>query len=216
MSFDDDAFDPTEDTEDVENDAGVDEVELERGYLRQADYTKKTQEVAQLRREAEALRQEAAEALALKQLMDRNPKAVIASLLGVDAEDQAEYLDPDEVADKRLKALEAKLEAQENEARFRKDVAVVAEEVGIDTTPEEVAKFMADNGGFMPLKAALKLMKTEGVAAEKAARQEEVINAKKNLGVVGASSHRGSESTPKVSSMRDAFALAAKQTGFKL
>lgn len=90
--------------------------ELQQGYMRQADYTRKTQDVAETQRRVETLdRFEAA--------LDADPEGTIKELLdayGVDLGNTAQPSDADESdsgepltdAEKRIAALEAEIEAQ--------------------------------------------------------------------------------------------------------
>jgi len=59
-AYEDDEEQPEEDSEESEEEIPVDE--LKAGYLRQQDYTKKTQELAQMRKELEELKANMAEA----------------------------------------------------------------------------------------------------------------------------------------------------------
>jgi len=86
--------------------------ELRNGYLRQRDYTRKTQEIAEQRTR---LKQYETLALAL----ERNPQAALEALreayLGSDQQDtQDEYLDP---VERELRELQAWREQQERAAR---------------------------------------------------------------------------------------------------
>ena len=121
--------------------------ELIQGYSRQADYTRKTQETARLRQEAE-------QALAVQQALQANPgltMQVLANQAGMSVEDylgltpreRAEaQADPDEYADpleralaeerQARMALEQRFESQEADRRLQSAVNGLKQEYQID------------------------------------------------------------------------------------
>lgn len=112
------------------------------GYQRQADYTRKTQEVAQMREQLET-------AAALQQALEDNPAQTLAILQAIykDADveaAEAEMLDPQEA---RLRQLETWYEAEQQratEAQVQAELDRIHAEHGVDQ--EELLRFAVDNG----------------------------------------------------------------------
>ena len=191
--------------------------ELQNGYQRQADYTRKTQEIAV---ERERLQQ----AEAIVSALENDPSGTLQTLarsFNVDTFDQPQT-DEDgyelDATEKKLVELESKLAKQEQAQRVQQ----VEREV--DTLQEKYGEFdrkellnHALKHGIPNLEAAYTHMRFNEVksTADKLTQEQEITNKKREAAVVssGGSTQAGSESkpTPQISSLRDAFALAKEQ-----
>jgi len=133
--------------------------ELKGGGLRQADYTKKTQEVAELRREAET-------ALTLQRALQANPQGTLQWLAeqngmslaqaqaAVDAaQDQDDWWDDSPSADpleQRLSAIEQWHQEQEAERQLNAVFGGLKAKYGDDFNEQEVARAATARGIFDP------------------------------------------------------------------
>ena len=191
--------------------------ELQNGYQRQADYTRKTQEIAV---ERERLQQ----AEAIVSALENDPSGTLQTLarsFNVDTFDQPQTNEDGyelDATEKKLVELESKLAKQEQAQRVQQ----VEREV--DTLQEKYGEFdrqellnHALKNGIPNLEAAYTHMRFNEVktTADKLSQEQEITNKKREAAVVtpGGSTQSGTESepTPEVSSLRDAFALAKKQ-----
>ena len=201
--------------------------ELQNGYQRQADYTRKTQEIA-------AERERLAQAEAIVSALEYDPAGTLDTLaksfnVGVptpqptmpaqqttsyDSEEPQE-IDP---MQQKLSALEHKIARQEQVQKVRQV------ERQVDTLQEKYGEFNrqellnhALRYGIPNLEAAYTHWQFNDVktTADKLSQEQEITNKKRDAGVVtpGGSTQSGTETepTPQVSSLRDAFALAKKQ-----
>lgn len=193
--------------------------EARNGYLRQSDYTRKTQELAMERARL-------AEAEALVAALQNDPSATLTALqeaFSVESNsDPYAELDPDQA---RIAALEAKVEAQERAAT---QAAIEAE---LDVLHEQFGEFddsilfaHAIKGGFPNLKAAYADMNFGTLQAQleqlskKQQEEEQRIAAKRQAANTvhngasraGATAPAGQE---KFDSLRDAFLAAKKSLG---
>lgn len=104
--------------------------EMRRGYLRQSDYTRKTQEVAEARRRLNALEQ-------LADALENDPKGTLQALQTAFAEqadaDDLEELDPVEA---RLRAHDAFIQRQEAEARQAQIIAEATQALQAHQLPQ--------------------------------------------------------------------------------
>ena len=191
--------------------------ELQNGYQRQADYTRKTQEIAV---ERERLQQ----AEAIVSALENDPSGTLQTLarsFNVDTFDQPQT-DEDgyelDATEKKLVELESKLAKQEQAQRVQQ----VEREV--DTLQEKYGEFdrkellnHALKHGIPNLEAAYTHMRFNEVksTADKLTQEQEITNKKREAAVVapGGSTQSGTtpEPTPQVTSLREAFALAKQQ-----
>ncbi len=194
--------------------------ELQQGYQRQADYTRKTQEIA-----AERDRLQQAEAIV--SALEHDPEGTLQTLahsFNVTSFSQqnsnsevSEYeeIDPTQ---KKLVELENKIAKQEQVQRVQRverEVNTLQEKYG-EFDRQELLNHALKNG-IPNLEAAYTHWRFNDVksTADKLSQEQEITNKKRDAAVVtpGGSTQSGTESepTPQVSSLREAFALAKQQ-----
>lgn len=201
------------------------------GYSRQADYTRKTQELAEQRQQLQW-------ASAIQAALENNPAQTIdllANHYGIsraEAKEMADdwsvdsdtWNDPVETKmtelDKRIRAFEE----QQAYAKLERDVQALQTKYGDDFNPQEVVA-AAIAQGSSNLEAVYKQIAFDRVAAkaeaatklavDKTAQQEKVIEAKRNAGVVssGSSAKAAKDEAGPIRSVSDAWAAAKKQYG---
>lgn len=201
------------------------------GYSRQADYTRKTQELAEQRQQLQW-------ASAIQAALENNPAQTIdllANHYGIsraEAKEMADdwsvdsdtWNDPVEAKmtelDKRIRAFEE----QQAYAKLERDVQELQTKYGDDFNPQEVVA-AAIAQGSSNLEAVYKQIAFDRVAAkaeaakqlavDKTAQQEKVIEAKRNAGVVssGSSAKAAKDEAGPIRSVSDAWAAAKKQYG---
>ena len=197
--------------------------ELQDGYQRQADYTRKTQELAEERQ-----RLQQAEAIA--SALESDPAGTIAALssaFGVTdtlPATEPNYSDgvEEDPTTKRLAHLEAQMERQAQANRqqaLEREVSTLKKKYG-DFDTSELFRHALTNR-IPNLDAAFTHMKYGEMAgtAEKLQKDQDITDAKRGAMKVasggstqsGAVVSEGSEGKP--SSLREAFALAKKQHG---
>ena len=194
--------------------------ELQQGYQRQADYTRKTQEIA-----AERDRLQQAEAIV--SALEHDPEGTlqtlahsfnVAPITGQQVSDD-EYAEVDPTQQK-LAELEHKIARQEQMERVQRverEVSTLQEKYG-EFNREELLNHALKNG-IPNLEAAYTHMRFNDVksTADKLSQEQEITNKKREAAVVtpGGSTQSGveTEPTPQVSSLREAFALAKQQLG---
>ena len=193
------------------------------GYQRQADYTRKTQELSKQRQEIQT-------AAAIQEALVRDPAGTISLLQQhygvnapqVQAEEDDIWVDPMERELRELKAWKAELEYEKTLTQVEREIQSLEAKYGEDFDREEViAKALAS--GSTDLEATFKLIQFDKVYAERTAATRKVAenakrtNAKKSAQVVqGGTSVSGTTSTAPVSapkSVADAFADAARALG---
>ena len=190
--------------------------ELQNGYQRQADYTRKTQEIAV---ERERLQQ----AEAIVSALENDPSGTLQTLarsFNVDTfkdqpvEEDYNY-DP---TDNRIAELESKIAKQEQAQRVQqveREVTTLQDKYG-EFDRKELLNHALKHG-IPNLEAAYTHMRFNEVksTADKLSQEQEITNKKRDAAVVtpGGSTQTGNtpEPTPEVSSLREAFALAKKQ-----
>ena len=197
--------------------------ELQQGYQRQADYTRKTQEIA-------AERQRLQQAEAIVSALEYDPAGTLNSLansFNVDVGNRSmpqqeevipsSWDEPDPNSEK-LQVLEAKIARQEQIHRVQqveREVNTLQEKYGEFNRQELLNHAVKHN--IPNLEAAYTHMRFNDVksTADKLSQNEEITNKKRDAAVVtaGGSTQSGTENepTPQVSSLRDAFALAKQQ-----
>lgn len=201
------------------------------GYSRQADYTRKTQELAEQRQQLQW-------ASAIQAALENNPAQTIdllANHYGIsraEAKDMADewstgedaWADPVEAKmselDKRIRAFEE----QQAFAKLERDIQTLQTKYGEDFDSQEVvAAALAQ--GTTNLEAVYKQIAFDRVSAkaeaakrlasDKTAQEKEVIEAKRNAGVVssGSSAKAAKEEVGPIRSISDAWNAAKRQYG---
>jgi hypothetical protein len=195
--------------------------EARNGYLRQADYTRKTQELAEMRSRL-------AEAEAITAALQQDPIGTLEALqeaFGVSGgvqEDPFAGLDPDEA---RIVALEQKIAAQEQAATQ----AVIEEELSnlhgqFGDFDDSVLFAHAIKGGFPNLRSAYADMNFNSLQSQleqltaKQQEEEQRLAAKRQAAnTVHNGSSRAGASVPaqpeKYGSLREAYLAAKKSLG---
>lgn len=200
------------------------------GYSRQADYTRKTQELAEQRQQLQW-------ASAIQAALENNPGQTIdllANHYGISRSEakemadewstESEWADPVDTKmselDKRIRAFEE----QQAYAKLERDIATLQAKYGEDFDPQEVVS-NAIAQGTNNLEAVYKQIAFDRVAAkaeaakqlavDKTAQQEKVIEAKRNAGVVssGGSAKAAKEEVGPIRSISDAWNAAKRQYG---
>ena len=196
--------------------------EARNGYLRQSDYTKKTQELAEMR-------QRLADAEAITEALRSDPANTLKALsdafgVGMEIEENDPFmdLDPDE---QRIAILEQKIAAQEQAAT---QAAIEAELNSMRSQYgdfDESALFAhAIKGGFPNLRSAYADMNFNSLQARlaeietKKAEEKKRIAAKRQAAqtVHNGASRNGSvdpANTPTFGSLREAYLAAKKSLG---
>ena len=193
------------------------------GYQRQADYTRKTQELAEQRREVQF-------ASALQQALDKNPAETLAMLqqhygVGVQQEPEFdEYMDPWEkeyrTLDSRIRAFEEQQAMQQLEStvqslqqrygsEFDADEVIAHALATGSTDLEAVYKQIAFDRVFEATRSA------NNVAKQQQIDEQKVVEAKRQAAVVssGPSAASASHDNAVITSLRDAYAVAKQQLG---
>lgn len=207
--------------------------EAKNGYLRQADYTKKTQELAEMRSRL-------AEAEAISAALQRDPYGTIEALkdaFGIpdapttrkksSADDDFLFLDDEDVParaeDDRIAALEAKIAAQEraaNQAALEAELYGLHDQFGDFDDSELFAH--AIRGNFPNLKAAYADLHFDTLRTEyeqltaKQREEQERLAAKRQASVVQNKASRAGATAPtqtQFGSIREAYLAAKKSLG---
>ena len=198
----------------VEQQVSLDE--LQNGYQRQADYTRKTQELA-------SERERLAQGEAIVQALEADPVGAIEALsdaFGLAHEDNQttqmpafEDLDPEE---QRLRRIEQSIETQERAGRqqnLQKDLQMLRNKYETDINESELyAHALRNNIGN--LDAAYAHM-TYGAMQEQA-KNADIVEEKRAANVVdsttgGSTSDNVERAVGAVSSIRDAYRLALEE-----
>ena len=194
------------------------------GYQRQADYTRKTQQLAEERKNVQF-------AQAIQQALDNDPLATIELLKNHYGLDQVESFEEDDIwadpMEKQYKQLEkriASFEEQQAMNELERTIGGLQQKYGDDFDANEVVS-AALAQGTTNLEAVYKQMAFDRLysreqaqrelQARKAQQEQKVVQAKRSSGIVaGGSSAQGSspDSAP-ITSLRDAFAAAKSQLG---
>lgn len=186
--------------------------ELEQGYLRQSDYTRKTQELAQQRADL-------AEAEDLMFALQNDPKATLEALQRhlVGEAEELEDLDPLELEVREHRQFIEQQRSQELQYEVENELADLEEEYG-EFDWDEVLEFAIDRE-IPDLEAALLLYDSE--LEREAARLEangQILAAKRGQPPVarGMSRPQGqvSQSTP-INSVMDAWEAAKRELGYE-
>jgi hypothetical protein len=194
------------------------------GYQRQADYTRKTQQLAEERKNVQF-------AQAIQQALDNDPMATIELLknhYGLDQQDIFEeddiWADPMEKQYKQLERRLASFEEQQAMNELERTIGGLQQKYGDDFDANEVVSVALANG-TTNLEAVYKQMAFDRLynreqaqreaQAQRAQQEQKIVQAKRSSGIVaGGSSAQGSspDSAP-ITSLRDAFAAAKSQLG---
>ncbi len=192
------------------------------GYQRQADYTRKTQELSEQRKQVQF-------GAALQEALQNNPGDTLEMLkqhYGLDAQQTSDedelYMDP---AEKQYRQLETRVKAFEQEKALRdleKTVESLSRKYGDAFDADEViAKALAT--GNSNLEAVYKQtafdrifeqnVTANQVKAKKAEDEKVIVQAKRDATVVskGASAKSADVSSKPVTTLREAYELAKKQ-----
>ena len=191
------------------------------GYQRQADYTRKTQELSEQRKQVQF-------GSALQEALQNDPKSTLELLkqhYGLEEQQSSEdelLLDP---VEKQYRQLESRMKAFEQEKAMReleKTVESLSRKYGDAFDADEViAKALAT--GNSNLEAVYKQtafdrifeqnVTANQVKAKKADDEKAIVQAKRDATVVskGASAKSADVSSKPVTTLRDAFELAKRQ-----
>ena len=194
------------------------------GYQRQADYTRKTQELAEQRKEIQF-------AAAIQQALENDPAETIRLLTehyGIGSQQASEeddlFLDPSE---RQLRELESRVRSFEEAQAMQeleRNINALQQKYGEDFDANEVVAAALASGNDN-LEAVYKMIAFDRlVAKQQAAAQiaqvqaektQAVVEAKRDAAIIsGGSSAQGtSVGIPAISSIKDAFAAAKQQLG---
>jgi hypothetical protein len=194
------------------------------GYQRQADYTRKTQQLAEERKNVQF-------AQAIQQALDNDPSATIELLKNHYGLDQQESFEEDDIwadpMEKQYKQLERRLasfEEQQAMNELERTIGGLQQKYGDDFDANEVVS-VALAQGTTNLEAVYKQMAFDRLYSREQAQRElqsrktqqeqKIVQAKRSSGIVaGGSSAQGSSSdTAPITSLRDAFSAAKAQLG---
>jgi hypothetical protein len=201
------------------------------GYSRQADYTRKTQELAEQRQQLQW-------ASAIQAALENNPAQTIDLLsnhYGISRAEAKEMADEwsmesdtwNDPVDAKMNELDKRIRAFEEQqayAKLERDVQALQTKYGEDFNPQEVVA-AAIAQGSSNLEAVYKQIAFDRVAAkaeaakrlasDKSAQEKEVIEAKRNAGVVssGSSAKAAKEEVGPIRSISDAWTAAKRQYG---
>ena len=194
------------------------------GYQRQADYTRKTQQLAEERKNVQF-------AQAIQQALDNDPSATIELLKNHYGLDQQEVFEEDDIwadpMEKQYKQLERRLasfEEQQAMNELERTIGGLQQKYGDDFDANEVVS-VALAQGTTNLEAVYKQMAFDRLYSREQAQRElqsrktqqeqKIVQAKRSSGIVaGGSSAQGSSSdTAPITSLRDAFSAAKAQLG---
>lgn len=194
------------------------------GYQRQADYTRKTQQLAEERKNVQF-------AQAIQQALDNDPSATIELLKShygiadqMDFEDDDIFVDPMEKQYRQLESRIQSFEEQQAMQELERTISGLQQKYGDDFDANEVVS-VALASGTTNLEAVYKQMAFDKLysnqqaqrelQARKAQKEQEIVQAKRSSGIVaGGSSAQGSSvDTAPITSLRDAFAAAKQQLG---
>lgn len=189
------------------------------GYQRQADYTRKTQELSEQRKQVEF-------AATLAQSLQEDPAGTLQALqqhygVGIQPEVEDEWLDP---AEKQMRQLEQRIAAFEQQKamdELTRTIDILQSKYGEDFNPDEVvAKAIAT--GVTDLEAVFKQITFDKVyskaseASKKLADEQARVQAKRSATIVstGTSSKGGSPvATTAPKTVFEAFEQAKKGLG---
>lgn len=200
------------------------------GYSRQADYTRKTQELAEQRQQLQW-------AAAIQQALDSNPAQTIdllANHYGISKAEAKEMADDfgwaDEISDpieSKMSELDKRIRAFEDQQAYvalEREIQSLQSKYGDDFVPAEVvAAAMAQGNNNLEAvykqiafdRVAAKAEAAKRLAADKKAQEKAVIESKKSANAVsgGSSAKGGGDEAGPIRSISDAWAAAKRQYG---
>jgi hypothetical protein len=194
------------------------------GYQRQSDYTRKTQQLAEERRNVQF-------AQAIQQALDNDPSATIELLKSHYGLEQTESYDDDDLfadpMEKQYRQLESRLRSFEEQQalnELERTLGSLQQKYGEDFDANEVvsqalALGTSDIESVYKQIAFDRLYSKEQAQRElqsrKAQQEQKVVQAKRSSGIVagGSSSQSSSADTAPITSLRDAFSVAKSQLG---
>ena len=193
--------------------------ELRNGYQRQADYTRKTQELA-------AERERLTQAEAIVDALESDPQGAIQALgnaFGVSLgnqnshqEESFEDLDPEEVRLRRLESAIEVLNRAQRQQNMQHEIAQISEEYGVEIDQQKLFSHAIKNK-IPNLKAAYKDMTYDQFAkptanSEMPDASDDIVQLKRDAQVidssVGTPAGNIEKAATAVSSIRDAYELA--------
>ena len=192
------------------------------GYQRQADYTRKTQELSEQRKQVQF-------GVALQEALQNDPKNTLELLKQHYGLEEQQAFDEDELyadpVEKQYRQLESRIKAFEQEKAVRdleKSVELLSKKYGDAFDADEViAKALAT--GNPNLEAVYKQtafdrifeqsLTASQLKTKKAEEEKAIVQAKREATVVskGASAKSADVSSKPVTTLRDAFELAKRQ-----
>jgi len=194
------------------------------GYQRQADYTRKTQQLADERRGVQF-------ASAIQQALDNDPNATIELLkshYGLDQQDSFEeddlWADPMEKQYRQLENRLKSFEEQQAMNELERNIGSLQQKYGEDFDANEVVS-LALARGTTDLESVYKQVAFDRLysgeqarrqaQAQRAQQEQQIVQAKRSSGIVaGGSSAQGtSVDSQPITNLRDAFAAAKQQLG---
>jgi hypothetical protein len=194
------------------------------GYQRQADYTRKTQQLADERRGVQF-------ASAIQQALDNDPNATIELLkshYGLDQQDSFEeddlWADPMEKQYRQLENRLKSFEEQQAMNELERNIGSLQQKYGEDFDANEVVS-LALARGTTDLESVYKQVAFDRLysgeqarrqaQSQRAQQEQQIVQAKRSSGIVaGGSSAQGtSVDSQPITNLRDAFAAAKQQLG---
>lgn len=185
--------------------------ELRSGYLRQSDYTRKTQEIAQQREQYKAFE-------ALQTALQTDPKGTLEALAevygikGADTQDSIEDLDPLELKVRELGEKIERQERAERQARVEQELAAVKQTFSDPDLDEQELLAFAVEKGIVDLNVAYKALRYETAAQATVQKTQQKVEAKRKAPPVeGGAKRPPAAVTPGASkrmSVAEAYRLA--------
>jgi hypothetical protein len=192
------------------------------GYQRQADYTRKTQELSEQRKQLQF-------AATLQEALQKDPENTLRLLnqqfgttqAPASTPEEDEYLTPEEKQVRELNNRLAILEQERAMDALMGTIRTLESKYGEEFNADEVV-FRANQLGTTDLEAVFKMIAFDKVYTEKAeaskklAEEQERLNAKRSAGIVSSSSSKVSGSQPpsaQPKSVFEAYEQAKRQLG---
>lgn len=195
------------------------------GYQRQSDYTRKTQQLAEERKNVQF-------AQAIQQALDNDPSATIELLKSHYGLEQTDSFDDEDdlfsdPMEKQYRQLESRLRSFEEQQalnELERNINGLQQKYGEDFDANEVVA-QALALGTTNLEAVYKQIAFDRlyskdraqreVQERKSQQEQKVVQAKRTSGIVagGSSSQSSSADTAPINSLRDAFSVAKRQLG---
>jgi hypothetical protein len=191
------------------------------GYQRQADYTRKTQELAEAQRQAQF-------GLTLQQALEANPQETLrilqAQYAQAEAEQEPEPLDPQDQRWREFDARMQRFEQAQADAELRQAIGVLQQRYGEDFNPQEVVQ-AAFQQQRMDLENVYKEMAfdryrqglaaaKQSQAADEAARTEAKAQASSATHTGNGAANTETPSSGSFPTIEDAFAEAKRVHGW--